>query len=139
MSPANFYLHFLAVDRKPPRRLQSCLANLTSDKSVFDLIGPRHHRDCLITQPRSCVNLSNPLIHLPTLTPSQLDTFRARTYGWNFCLIIEFSIIGISNYWAIIAATHGKRAAPTTIIESSIIKQKFQALLLEKPVKFGAL
>ena len=46
-------------------------------------------------------------------------------YGRNFCLINELSIIGILNYWAIIAATRGKRAAPTTIIESSIIEQKF--------------
>ena len=43
------------------------------------------------------------------------------TNAWNFCLIIELLIIGILNYWAIIGATRGKRAAPTTIIESSII------------------
>ena len=47
--------------------------------------------------------------------------------AWNFCSIIEFSFIGTHNYWAIIAATHRKRAAPTTIIESSFIEQKFQA------------
>ena len=38
-------------------------------------------------------------------------------------------MIGILNDWAIIAATRGKRAAPTTIIESSIIDQKFQAIV----------
>ena len=32
-------------------------------------------------------------------------------------------MIGILNYWAIIGATRGKRAAPNTIIEISIIEQ----------------
>ena len=54
------------------------------------------------------------------------------TNAWNFCLIIELSIIGILNYWAIITGTRGKRAAPTTVIEKSIIEQKFQSLVGEE-------